>query len=91
MKHGLRNKENLKKLEISTLCKGEKTLITIEDNGVGRKEAMKKPRDTGKGIKLIRDMIRLNRKMGGNPISVEYTDLYDDTGNALGTRVVVSV
>lgn len=91
IKHGLRNKEGIKKLDVNILCKEKKTLIIIEDNGVGREEALKKTRDTGKGTKLINDMINLNRKLGGKEISVNYTDLYDATGQALGTRVEVEI
>lgn len=91
IKHGLRNKEGIKKLNVNILSKDKSTLIIVEDNGVGRKEAMKKPSDTGKGMKLIVDMIRLNRKLGGKEITVNYTDLYDEGGKAAGTRVEVVV
>jgi len=89
IKHGLRNKEGLKKLSIEISSKNNNIVIIVEDNGVGRKEAMQKTRDTGKGMKLINDMIRLNRKLGGNEITLAYTDLYDKTGKASGTRVEV--
>jgi len=52
---------------------------------------MKKNRGTGKGLKLIKDMIRLNKKMGGEEITMSYTDLYDAGGKAAGTRVDVVV
>ena len=89
IKHGLRNKEGLKKLSVKLFYKNQKIIIIVEDNGVGRKEAMQKTRDTGKGMKLIKDMIRLNRKLGGNEITLTYTDLYDETGKASGTRAEV--
>jgi len=91
IKHGLRNKEGLKILKVDINFKEGKTIIVVEDNGVGRKEAMKTTRDTGKGLKLIHDMIRLNRKLGGREITIAFTDLYDESGKAAGTRVVVSV
>ena len=91
IKHGLRNKEGVKKLDVNIHCKEEKTQIIVEDNGVGRKQAMKTTHDTGKGMKLIRDMIKLNRKLGGKEISIRYTDLYDGDGKAIGTRVEVDI
>lgn len=91
IKHGLRNKEGVKKLDVKINCLDKATQIIVEDNGVGRKQAMKTTRDTGKGIKLINDMISLNRKLGGKDISIEYTDLFDENGKANGTRVVVVV
>ena len=33
----------------------------------------------------------LNRKMGGKDIQVNYTDLYDAGGKAIGTRVEVEM
>ena len=91
IKHGLRNIEGLKKLDINIKCKDEKTYISVEDNGIGRAAAMKTSKDTGRGMKLINDMIRLNKKMSGKSISVKYTDLYNETGKASGTKVEVIV
>ena len=91
IKHGLRNKEGIKKLNVTVCNKTNHVHITVEDNGVGRKQAMKTTRDTGKGTKLINEMIRLNRKLGGKEITVNYTDLYDKGGKALGTRVELEI
>ena len=91
IKHGLRNKTGIKKLKVSVSLNNNQLTIIVEDNGVGREEAMQKTHDTGKGMKLIKDMIRLNRKLGGKQITLNYTDLYDDSGNAAGTRVEVIV
>jgi len=91
IKHGLWDIAGLKKLNINIFRKAEKTHITVEDNGIGRKLAMKKTRGTGKGLKLIKDMITLNRKMGGKEITMSYTDLYDEGGKASGTMVEVVV
>lgn len=91
IKHGLRDKEGLKKLDIEVNNVDGRTIIIVEDNGVGRKAAMKYSRDTGNGIKLINDMIRLNRKLRGKEIVVNYTDLYDEGEKAVGTRVEVVV
>ncbi len=91
IKHGLWDISGHKKLVINIRSKSKKTLITVEDNGVGRKKAMKKARGTGKGLKLIKDMIALNSKMGRKEITISYTDLYDLGGKAAGTRVDVFV
>jgi len=91
IKHGLRNRIGEKILEVTAVREGEKTKISVEDNGIGRKEAYKKSRDTGEGIKLINDMIKLNRKLGGKDIRVIYIDSQDDSGKALGTIVEVII
>jgi len=91
IKHGLRNKEGVKKLKINLRKFENNTKIVVEDNGVGRKEALIKTRETGQGLKLINDMIRLNRKLGGNDIQVTYIDLLNDVGKAMGTIVEVII
>ena len=91
IKHGLRNKKGVKNLDINIQYQNEATQITVEDNGVGRKQAMKTTRDTGKGMNLIRDMIMLNRKLGGKDISIQYTDLFDESGKTVGTKVEVVI
>ena len=89
IKHGLLDVEKRKKLNVDIICKNEKPHIVVEDNGIGRKTAMRKARGIGKGLKLINDMMMLNRKLGGEEITMSYTDLYDAGGKAAGTRVEV--
>ena len=91
IKHGLRNKEGNKKLKIEVTKANKTTKITVEDNGIGRNAAKKYSKDSGKGIKLINDMIRLNRKLGGKSITLNYVDLFDESGNSIGTIVEVGV
>ncbi len=91
IKHGLWDIAGLKKLNITINCEDKKTHIIVEDNGIGRKKAMKKVRGTGKGLKLIKNMITLNKKMGGKEITMSYTDIYDAGGKAAGTMVEVVV
>lgn len=88
IKHGLRHKDGKKELNIS-VTGNSKIRIVVEDNGVGRKEAGKYKRDSGQGVKLMEQMIKLNKKSGGRDISFDYTDLYNDNGVAMGTRVEV--
>jgi hypothetical protein len=91
IKHGLRNRKGQKKLLIHLKRQAGKTIITVEDNGIGRKAAAKIPSGSGKGLRLINDMIRLNRKLGGPPITLTYIDLYDPFGRPAGTRAEVVV
>ncbi|NOX86165.1 MAG: hypothetical protein GXO86_09415 [Chlorobi bacterium] len=89
IKHGLRNKVGLKKVNIRLYSKDGNTIIEVTDNGIGRKAAaLRRPRP-GKGLKLLRDLIRLHRKTGGKEISIQYTDLHDDNGRPAGTVVKV--
>ncbi len=91
IKHGLRNLEGRKKLSIDIKQRDGNTVIVVEDNGIGRKEASKIPSGSGKGLKLIRELIALNRKTGGSNITLSYKDLYHQDGTPAGTQAVVVI
>jgi len=91
IKHGLRNKIGLKSILIKAYIEKGNTRIIVEDNGIGRKKAKEISKTTGKGLKIIEDMIRLNKKLTGKEIILNYTDLYNDKGEPSGTSVEVLV
>ncbi|UBM62109.1 histidine kinase [Candidatus Sulfidibacterium hydrothermale] len=88
IKHGLRNKTGLKKVDVRLYMESGNTVIEVADNGIGR-EAAAKLQKPGKGLKLLRDLIRLHRKTGGRGISLQYVDLRDKNGHPSGTLVRV--
>ncbi len=90
IKHGLRGKTGQKKLTVHGFIRNGRTVISVDDNGIGRTAAAQK-RGTGKGYKLIKDMIKLYRKTGGHNIKVTTIDKYDDTDNPTGTLVEVEI
>ncbi len=67
----------------------------IEDNGVGRRtaEAVDRAGKTHRpmGTDLGRRHLAILARQGDDKSSVEYTDLLDDNGNAVGTRVVLNI
>jgi two-component sensor histidine kinase len=65
--------------------------LTIEDNGVGRKKAGEKNASTGKGIKLTAEFYSILNQINKKSITHSITDLYNDHGDANGTRVEVCV
>ncbi len=91
IKHGLRNREGRKKLSIDIKQSDGNTVIVVEDNGIGRKAASKIPSGSGKGLKLIRELIALNRKTGGSNITLFYKDLYHQDDTPAGTQAVVVI
>lgn len=96
--HGLINKAGDKKLSLRFDEKDGYLECVIEDNGVGRKKAaeiknnkMGSARFESKGTKLALQRIEvLNRERAGSA-SIETIDLYDEAGNATGTRVIVKL
>jgi ligand-binding sensor domain-containing protein/anti-sigma regulatory factor (Ser/Thr protein kinase) len=96
--HGLINKEGEKLLQIRFSENEGKLQCVIEDNGVGRERAAQiKEQKLGggrfesKGTKLALQRIEiLNRDKPGSA-TIETIDLWDETGNASGTKVVVTL
>ncbi len=96
--HGLSNKEGEKKLFLYFEEKDGNLECVIQDNGVGRKKAaaiksnkLGAGRFESKGTKLSLQRVEiLNRKRSGSA-NIETIDLYDEAGNAAGTRVVITI
>jgi ligand-binding sensor domain-containing protein len=93
--HGLLNKiEDDKKLVVDVAIIHNYIHYSIEDNGVGRTKAawykdLNKQVYGSKGMQITTDRINLfNQHNNG---SVKITDLYDEHGNPVGTKVEVNL
>jgi hypothetical protein len=91
--HGLLPKHNNRKLDISFQYNSEQTILcTVEDNGVGRNNGIKKKSTFKKKslalsfvqqrLELISDMIMIKGR-------VELIDKTDDAGKSMGTQVLI--
>jgi ligand-binding sensor domain-containing protein len=95
MRHGLRHKMDGKGyIHIRFYKKDNRLLITVEDNGIGRKKAAGyKTREhieyQSKGMSLTADRIRMMNAKYNDSISIDVIDLEDAAGRAAGTRVVM--
>lgn len=91
--HGLSSKKGEKKVSLKASKISEEYIqIDIEDNGIGRDEALKiKSNKSLKrksiGIELTKQRLRNFTDGYQNAYSLEYTDLTDNEGNPKGTRV----
>ncbi len=68
--------------------------VIIDDNGIGREKAMQYKTNEhieyqSRGMSLTADRVRLINSIHGDSIRIEITDLKDDQGRALGTRVAI--
>lgn len=64
--------------------------ISIEDNGIGRKESAKnKKLHNSMGTTIVRDRLTLYNHLNDHNISLKTTDLEED-GRALGTRITLT-
>ncbi len=96
MRHGLRHKvEGKGYIHITFLKRNNRLAVTVEDNGIGRKQAGTfKTREhieyQSKGMSLTADRIRIMNAKYKDNILIDVTDLEDPvTGKATGTRVVM--
>ncbi len=91
--HGLLQKDGDNKLMIHiTQPEANILLITITDDGIGRKKALElksKSASQNKsfGMQITKNRIGIVNKLFDQQTSVGIEDLYDDNGNATGTKV----
>jgi ligand-binding sensor domain-containing protein/two-component sensor histidine kinase len=68
-------------------------LVTITDNGIGRKKAtaLRKRNHKSKGIQLVRERIDILNSYADHKIELKIDDLEDEQGNHPGTRVSIRI
>ncbi len=89
IKHGIQPKKEGGEIDIWIEERVGFLLVTIKDNGIGRKKAMEFSQQThrGKGILLLKTRLRyLNQKNNTSTYRIEYEDLYEK-GKPAGTEV----
>jgi sensor histidine kinase YesM len=90
--HGLMPKEGEKHLKIIMEQKTGHVLISIDDNGVGRKgEVEKRPGHISRAEKIENDMLQTMESLQGVQPVINFIDKKDEQGNAAGTRVEITV
>jgi ligand-binding sensor domain-containing protein len=95
VRHGLRFRRDKDGLVTISVNREDDYLVCIlEDNGVGRKAAMKYKSISpinyqSKGMSLTADRIAMFNKENDKKITMYIDDLEDDKQNALGTRVTI--
>lgn len=88
--HGLLPSENNKKLVTLTVDHHKDGIqIIIDDNGVGRKNAVVKDQHKSMGNKITYERIQLFNKNNPNTIDCEIVDKTDSAGNPTGTSVIL--
>ena len=95
IKHGIKGKEG--KGLITLTIKPENNLLTciIEDNGVGRKETMRKSNKqdahVSLGTQVTIERLEMLRQEKSSEAGMEIIDLKDERGIGIGTRVVLKI
>ena len=92
--HGLLKKKGQKQLDIRIQQEESNLRCIIEDNGIGRKAASKRPKPgsgskkrKSTGIQNTREKIRIFQELYQVPIDLHIVDKFDDAGQAKGLKV----
>ncbi|MCW3121088.1 MAG: hypothetical protein JWQ38_580 [Flavipsychrobacter sp.] len=92
--HGLLHKEDRGELKVSILHIREQEEIQyiIEDNGIGRKRSMelREKKGASYGMQITEQRLAM-AEQGGRQARIVAEDLYDENGNATGTRITINI
>jgi len=91
IKHGIMSRVEGGTLKISAEKNRKYLVLSVEDNGIGRKRAEGSSKSTGKGLKLTGEFYDILNQINKNPIKHLMIDLYDENNEPSGTRVEVWV
>jgi len=90
--HGLLPSGTKGLIEISIRKNEDKIFFTISDNGIGRDKSkeLNKNRDehhTSYGLEITKERLQHHNKLNAQSTAFTIIDLYDNNGNATGTKV----
>jgi LytS/YehU family sensor histidine kinase len=96
IEHGIRNKTGKGLVKVEFLLRDHWLSIVVEDDGVGRARArefaeLKKKDHASVSTSLIQERLKLLNRKSRSKITLEIRDLYDNAGEAAGTRVEIVV
>ncbi len=92
LKHGLLHKKGPKKLDILFTKSNDNLLITIKDNGIGRKKstelnALRTNKPQPFATEAMNKRVDLLNTSGAKKIEIRYEDHFDKNGDSTGTTV----
>ncbi len=92
IKHGIIHLKGKGNIKISIEYDKKFHFIQIEDNGVGRAKAAEYSElSTGKGLKILGDMMKLYYELKKVKITFEIIDLFDNSDNPKGTLIKITI
>jgi len=90
--HGLKPKATQGNLHISFQLEGDTLCCTVEDDGIGRvaaKDLPNKKAHRSMATKINKDRIDLLKRSMNEVIDLQIIDLYNQQGEAMGTKVLI--
>ena len=92
IKHGLRNKDYDRKLDVEVMALRKGMKITIRDNGIGRTAAAKfSDESAGQGIKMMKKYFKQFNEATGKKAHFEVRDLFEYDLKASGTLIEITI
>jgi len=94
--HGIKYKETKGNVQVSFIIENKIIIISIEDDGIGRKKAMEILKEQNRDHKSLATVLTkeriaiLNNKLR-NKIRFDIIDLLNDRGEGIGTRVIIGI
>jgi len=94
--HGLMPAENKGFIKIDLKLNSDYINCTIEDNGIGREAAQKRKAKSDKnhnslGTQIVSSRLDLVNTLYGTSLKTNYTDLKNNNGEPVGTRVEIHI
>lgn len=88
IKHGLALKPEGGRIEVIITRHEDDVVVTVEDNGVGRRAAAKSyEHDTRQELRIMNEQIQFYNKLNSRRIKLRVNSLRDDDKKIIGTRV----
>jgi hypothetical protein len=88
MKHGIEHLSSGGLLQVSAINKSNGILFLVEDNGIGRAASAKNGSlSNGVGLKVFNKFFEIMNRYNDKPAGFVIHDLYNEKGEAAGTRV----
>ncbi|MCW3085584.1 MAG: ypdA 5 [Bacteroidetes bacterium] len=94
IKHGILPLKENGKIKIGIIKEGPLLKCVIEDNGIGRKKAGENNMNRqhrSMGTSLTKERLTVINELHNSKLSETIIDLYDENGNAAGTRIEIHV
>lgn len=92
VKHGIVNKPEGGQVDVEVNQVDDALVVTVRDNGVGRKAAARyNTKSSKQGLRILREQIALYNQENSRHIVERVEDLYDEQGNACGTLFEMTI
>ena len=92
LKHGLRPKPEGGKITVRITKQAAYTVLSVEDNGIGREQAQTlKTEGTKEGLKIVQQQLDFFNKNLSSKAYLQIVDLHDENENPSGTRFEIRI